>query len=148
MGVERQYHSCVLLLPDARVVALGGYVDNGDHIRDDVEVYSPSYLFRGPRPVITSAPGVVQHGSTFVIGTPKASEIDSVVLMRPGSTTHHTDTEQRAVPLSFVKKSSSQLLVTAPQSAFPHYSDISGYYMLFVLNDLGVPSVAKFVYLD
>ena len=49
-GIPRVYHSAALLLPDGRVLSTGG---NGF---PQTEIYSPPYLFKGPRPTITSAP--------------------------------------------------------------------------------------------
>ena len=49
-GFPRVYHSTALLLPDGRVLSMGG---NGF---PQTEIYSPPYLFKGTRPTITSAP--------------------------------------------------------------------------------------------
>ena len=61
--------------------------------------------------------------------------------MAPGATTHANDMNQRYIPLTVAQRAGGVTL-TAPATA-----DIAtpGYYMLFLLNDRGVPSVAKFV---
>ena len=113
-----------------------------------MEIYKPPYLFTSsgalaPRPTITSAPAVVGYGQTFSISTPNAASISKVMLMRPGSNTHAFDFEQRLI-YTYFTKGSGTLSVTAPttQGAAP-----PGYYMLFLLDTNGVPSVAKFVQL-
>ena len=35
-----------------------------------LEVFSPPYLFKGPRPTITAAPNQATYGQTVTIGTP------------------------------------------------------------------------------
>ena len=61
--------------------------------------------------------------------------------MAPGATTHANDMNQRYIPLTVAQRAGGVTL-TAPATA-----DIAtpGYYMLFLLNNRGVPSVAKFV---
>ncbi len=133
---RRGYHSSALLLPDGRVLWAGA---NGNYT---AEVYSPPYLFRGARPVIGSAPGAVPHSGTMSIGSLDAASIASVVLMRPGVSTHAINIEQRYVPLAFSQTGASTLVATAPidQNVAP-----PGYYMLFLVNTSGVPSVARWV---
>jgi hypothetical protein len=75
------------------------------------------------------------------VSTSDAASVARVSLIRLGSTTHTNDFDQRLVRLSFTTKS-KDLNVTAPTSravAPP------GYYMLFLVNDAGVPSVANIV---
>ena len=50
--VPRGYHSSAFLLPDGRVMAIGNNPGNGSFDMR-ISVYSPPYLFNGPRPQIT-----------------------------------------------------------------------------------------------
>ncbi len=142
----RLYHSNALLLPDATVLLMGGNPQRGNY-EHRLEIYSPAYLFNGDgttatRPSITGAMAeTVNYTSPFVVQTPDAADIASVVLVRPGTPTHAFDMEQRLVGLSFTA-GSGLLNVTSPPNG-----NIAppGYYMLFVLNSAGVPSVARFV---
>ena len=138
MERPRVYHSTAILLPDGRVLAAGS---DGEHT---AEIYSPSYLFRGPRPQISSAPDAISYGSSFQLPTPDAQEIVKVVLIRPAAMTHSVNMEQRYLELEF-ETGADLLTVQAPPSgnlAPP------GYYMLFVVNSEGVPSEAAFTRVD
>jgi hypothetical protein len=140
MIVGRQYHSVSLLLADGRVLNVGSQSATMREMR--MEVYSPPYLFRGPRPKISAAPATVGFGDEFFIESADACRIDRVVLIRPSSITHHTNTDQRYLPLKWTRDGHCGLRITAPahgQIAPP------GYYLLFILDDCGVPSVARFV---
>ena len=54
---QRAYHSTALLLPDGRVRSGGDNTNpGGGNTGDAYEIFEPPYLFRGPRPVIASAP--------------------------------------------------------------------------------------------
>ena len=142
----RLYHSASLLLPDATVLLIGGNPQRGNYERR-LEIYSPAYLFDatgGPalRPTITGVPSApIGYGGSFQVQTPDAATISSVVLVRPGAATHAFDMDQRLVGMNFTA-GNGVLNVTAPPNG-----NIAppGYYMLFVLNGAGVPSVAKFV---
>jgi len=138
--IPRMYHSTSLLLPDARVlVAGGGRFHSYDEL--NAEIYSPPYLFKGPRPTITAAPSAAGYGTSFTVSTPDAAGIGSVSLIRTGSMTHAFDENARFLALSFTKNAGS-LTVQAPANgnvAPP------GPYMLFIVDTNGVPSVAKFV---
>jgi hypothetical protein len=146
MEFPRLYHSNTLLLPDATVVALGGNPVRKVY-QPEIEIYSPPYLFNADgspakRPTITAAPtGSIGYGSTFQVGTPDAQDIKSVVLIRPGAVTHAFDMDQRLVGVTFTASAGS-LHVKAPASG--NFAP-PGYYLLFILNSKGVPSVARFV---
>jgi hypothetical protein len=144
----RLYHSNALLLPDATVVVVGGNPQRGTY-EPHMEIYAPAYLFNvdgspATRPTITSLPGAITYGSTFPVQTPDASGITAVVLMRPGAPTHAFDMDQRLVRLAYTAGTGG-LTVTAPPSG-----NIAppGYYMVFILNAAGVPSLASFVQLS
>jgi Domain of unknown function (DUF1929)/Carboxypeptidase regulatory-like domain/Glyoxal oxidase N-terminus len=136
----RGYHSFALLLPDGRVLTGGGQLNqSGQANGSNAEIFSPPYLFKGTRPTITSAPTSVTYGQTALIGTPDA--IARATWIRLGAVTHAYNQDQRFVPLTFTAASGG-VNVTFPSSA-----NISppGYYMLFLLNSTGVPSVAKII---
>lgn len=141
MANPRQYHSVGVLLPDGRVLASGTTSRYGNDT--SMELYSPPYLFRGPRPRITGWPGSVGYGGTLEITSPDACRIDDVVLVRPAAITHHTDSEQRLVPLDFHREGPCGLEARIPDepALLP-----PGYYMLFILDDCLIPSVARFVH--
>src|SRR6266550_9559208 len=65
------------------------------------EIYTPPYLFRGPRPQIAFAPSGVAWGSKFDIRMAGSDEIGSVSLIRTGSPQHALDSDIRSVQLEF-----------------------------------------------
>jgi hypothetical protein len=67
--------------------------------------------------------------------------VASVALIRPGAVTHAFDEDQRFMNLSFTAQA-GKLTVQAPANA---NLAPPGYYMLFLVNTAGVPSVATFV---
>lgn len=139
--IPRLYHSIALLLPDARVLvgAGGEYFGHADPTdQPNGEIYSPPYLFKGPRPTITSAPATMTYGGTIVVQSPDAARIVGVSLIKLGAVTHAFNMDQRYVPLSFTIGSGS-LTVQAPANA---NLAPPGYYMLFLVDTNGVPSVA------
>jgi hypothetical protein len=139
-------------MPDATVWVAGGNPQRGNY-EQHMEIYQPAYLFTtdgsgnvipATRPTITSAPSGINYGSNFTVQTPDAANIASAVLVRAGGVTHAFNMDQRLVGMSFTVADAGDLTVTAPPNG-----NIAppGYYLLFLLNNTGVPSVASFVQL-
>jgi hypothetical protein len=141
--VDRLYHSSAILLPDGRVATFGSNPTNSFEMR--IEVYTPPYLQTGTaRPVMTGGPSELHYGESARWITSQAAPIRSAVLVRPGSTTHSSDPNQRLVDLAFTKTATgvSVTMPTEPNLAPP------GWYMLNVVDANGVPSVSRWVHLD
>lgn len=100
------------------------------------EFYEPPYFFKGPRPTLTdvlrsgTSTRRIEYGQTFTIKTPQANDIVDVALIRSCAPTHHTDSEQRFVRLTFTK-GSGELTVTAVND-----TNVAppGYYMLWIVD--------------
>lgn len=137
---NRTYHSTAVLLPDGRIASAGSNSKNPE--QNTIEIYSPPYLFNGARPTISSlGSSTASWGGTLSISTPGAASIGNVVLMKPGANTHQQNFDQRRLVLPFTVGSNS-VVAHLPSTA---EANPPGYYMLFLLNTAGVPSVAPFV---
>ena len=149
----RQYHSTAVLLPDARIWSGGqGYATTVSNqigrcsYQNNAEVFSPPYLFNANgtparRPLIDFAPSTIAYNGEFSLQTQDATQIKSVSLIRLSSATHAANFSQRFVPLSF-EVVGGELRVESPvdTNLAP-----SGFYMLFIVNNNGTPSLAKMV---
>ena len=138
----RGFRSASLLLPDGRVWTGGG------QSALSAQVFTPAYLFRGdtsgelaPRPVIQSAPAAAAYSGSFSVGMSSSAPISRVTLVRLGSSTHGTNSDQRFLELDHIQAGSS-LSVTAPERG---HEAPPGHYMLFAFNAAGVPSEASIV---
>ncbi|MDT7737647.1 MAG: hypothetical protein QOK09_1016 [Mycobacterium sp.] len=152
-SVVRMYHSVALLLPDGRVVTASGNPQQGTQVNWlppdpneelHMEIFSPPYLARGPRPTIGAVPIEWHYGQTITIATPDAATLRDVSLIRPGATTHSFNTSQRLIDLPIISRdgASVQVQVTGEPNLAP-----PSWYMLFLTNTDGVPSVASWVHL-
>ena len=146
----RLYHSFALLMPDASVLVGGGGASPDSPVTNlHSEIYYPPYLHSASggfaaRPTIDSAPNVLAPGLDFPMVVGGAGSIRRVTLLQTGTATHSTNLQQRFVELPFTA-SSNTLFVEMHDRA----TDVPpGYYLLFVINDSGVPSVAKIVRIE
>ena len=151
--VTRLYHSTALLLPDGRVVAAGGNPEGGGSVQFEppdpeeemrLELFSPPYLFRGPRPTIGAVPKQWKYGDTVNIASPQAGGIKWLSLVRNGVTTHSFDNGQRLVDVPIESQQAGTVRGRVPANrnlAAP------GWYMLFLVDQHGVPSVAEWIQL-
>ena len=139
--VPRLYHSTALLVPDGRVVTAGSNPrPKADELR--IEVYSPPYLFRGPRPELDLARNHVAYGGRLRATVPGAADLREINLLRAGATTHAFNNEQRLLGLDYTVDAADRVTLT-----FPRRRNVAppGWYMVFAISADGVPSIGQFV---
>lgn len=159
----RTYHSTAVLLADGRIVSAGDDGHEGpdpdpskavQDRRDSAEIYWPPYLFDGdrcsPRPAIRKvgsatppvAP-VLGYGQRFGIFSEHARPGMQAVLVAPAAVTHGVDMNQRVVALAV----SSRVTAGGLNAMTPAKPSIAppGWYMLFVIDADGTPSIARWV---
>jgi hypothetical protein len=145
---QRMYHASAVLLPSGKV-ALAGHTEhwNPAHIFEDksVELYTPDYLENTIQPRVTSVPTAIGYGHVMDVLTPDADRIQRVALVRAGTVTHSSNMDQRWVGLEIVERQNSTLRVRIPveRAVAP-----PGRYMVFALDQDGVPSIGQFTFLD
>ena len=144
-ALPRLYHSNAILLPDGSVLVGGGGAP-GPMTNVNAEIYYPPYLFTAaggmaPRPRIVTAPNVLSVGQNFTIDFANTTGISRVALVKTGSVTHSFNMDQRYVPLSFTV-SGNRVTTRVPTAAA---TVPPGYYMLFLINSAGTPSVGKII---
>ncbi len=149
----RNYHAATLLLPDATVWTAGGG-GCGDCLANHLnyEIYYPPYLFQkdgtgklATRPHLISIPSAISFNQSFSITTPHAQDIATVSLIALGATTHAFNMNQRFINLAIQNKTSGTLELLSPASG---NLAPSGFYMLFIIDSAGVPSVAKILKIE
>ena len=159
-AVSRHYHSSALLLPDGSVMTAGGG-SPGPWTNLNGEIYYPPYLFNtnnnpAPRPTIRSIanrsnasftrigwnqPMTVTAGAEAGVD----NRINRITLVRAGAATHTFNNETRffELPISISSgKGTNVVTVSTPLNA---NEAPPGYYMVFMWNEDGVPSVAKII---
>lgn len=145
-ATARLYHSASLLLLDGTVITGGGGAQ-GPLTQLNGEIYYPPYLFKTDgsgefalRPDIIDAPTTrVSWDQQFSV---EASEsIARVTLVRAGAVTHAFNHETRFFDLP-VSEAANIVMVQSPAS--PNLAP-PGYYLLFVWNASGVPSIARII---
>jgi hypothetical protein len=154
--VPRNYHGVAVLLPDGRVWTASGSKEHqgsfcgtdcggGERTEERVEIFTPWYVGRSDRPVVTGVPAtVISDGRQFTIGIggSQGMSIERVVLLRPGSPTHSFDANQRLVQLDIVSKTALEVTVRGPYmpAAAP-----PGDYMVFALRRIATTGFKRWV---
>lgn len=141
----RLYHAISILLPDATVLTAAGGAP-GPVKNLNAEIYYPPYLYNNDgtaatRPAIINAPDLVKLSGPVTQFQVKVAggAMSRVTLLHTGSVTHSHNMEQSFQQLTF-SQAGEDLTVSSPRN--PNYT-VPGFYLLFVFNSQGVPSVAK-----
>ena len=160
------YHSTALLLPDGRVLSMGGGHRDFSSWATLAEYPVSEYLepryaedpnAAAPEFVITAsseptAPLFMPWDGWVEIDTGQGVAPARATLIRLGSTTHGFDQDQRFVELELESLGGSLYRVLGPQSNPDPMSTLKakhiappGYYMLFLLSDQGQPSTGAYI---
>jgi hypothetical protein len=151
--LPRGYHSNAVLLPDGRIMITGDELqeiannpDITSGMNGSIEIFKPSYLNQGgERPALRTPPDrPIGYDTDFQIDTTNPRLARKVVLMAPITSTHSVDTSQRRIELRINARAGNTLDVQSPQSA---KDAPPGYYLLYVLDANGVPSIGHWVQL-
>lgn len=159
----RMYHSTALLLPDARVISMGGghrsYLGGGVSLQEQPtgQYFAPAYSASGVAPAFANdAPMelVIPHPGEDDVGPqevmiPLADDtepVDHVTLIRLGSVTHGFDMGQSIMKLDAIQDGDSLMIAESSDPAFPFNTNTApaGYYMAFLMSAAGEPSAARY----
>jgi hypothetical protein len=141
--VARLYHSIALLLPDGSVLVGAGGAP-GPLVNTNAELFFPPYLFEdggrwAARPRIVTSTPVADPGGEVTVQVDHARAVTRLTLVKFGAVTHQVNFEQRFVELPIETSAGGRLTTRLPRNA----GDLPpGFWMLFALDDRGVPSVA------
>jgi hypothetical protein len=147
MTVARRYHATTLLLPDGRVMSAGGTASWPPHHDTNefrMELFSPGYLFRGPRPQIGGIAVSMGYDMEMTISTPDWERVRYVIVIRASSTTHTLNMDQRYVQCIIEGRSENEIRFRTPidPTVAPQ-----GWYMLFLVTGDKIPSESVMVQL-
>jgi len=156
-------------MKDGRVMICGGQIDNhaewekvnGWYVGEgggrnlSIEIYTPDYLWRGPRPVFAHTPDNLNMGDNLLVRlesdwTWDMIDPNRVLLIKLCSATHSQSIDQRCVGLRIDRKSdveatlNIQYLPNVQTSAGKTTQGqvlTPGYYYLFICSLAGTPSL-------
>ena len=139
----REYHALTILVPDGRVIAVGGEGQPGNEPPFSViEAFKPPYLFRGVRPEINNVnESSFARGGKIGLEFSKTDSVTEVILMSNAVVTHFMNSgNNRYLSLDFTQ-SGNQLTALLPSDSVKL---IPGYYMLMIMVD-NIPSIGRII---
>ncbi len=161
--IPRDEHGIIQLMPDGTVY-LGGQNRNGLVRAGDPaaplgdsdlgvpcgQLFSPPYLFDpatgqpAERPVIVKSPDTITYGKPFSLAAYSKKGVKAVSLIRTGSMSHSLNTDVRYIKVEFKTKAGADNManLTVYPPKLPATA-VGGNYYLFILDNAGVPSIAK-----
>ena len=152
--VGRNYHSSAMLMPNGQILTAGSdplFSDEKNQKPGEFdqrfEIFTPPEYFQAQqknlkRPEVVKAPETLALGGTgkATLASPD-TKVTSVRMMVPASVTHITDTNQRMIDVKFTQR--------GDQVTFELPDDVAlmprGNYMLFINDDQGQHSIAKWI---
>jgi hypothetical protein len=154
--IPRMYHTSAVVLASGQVFVCGSNRNSqrshGSHHGHDtrelrLELYSPPYLFDSAgnpadRVELNLHKGDAGYGEQVTLHSPDAGRIERVTMLRCASVTHGYSSDQRLVELSIGARTATEVTVTTPPT--PEIA-IPGYYLIFALDETGVPSYGRFL---
>ena len=161
----RMYHSSALLLPDARVISMGGGHrgfprSNRLEEQSSGQYFAPTYSAQGAAPEYAGVeegdaitifyPGQGDGPSATLINLQPGSEpVDHVALVKLGSATHGFDMGQSYMRLGVQPGDNNLTLAESTDPTFPFSPETAtpGYYMAFLMSASGEPSGARYAHL-
>ncbi|MEP6794912.1 MAG: galactose oxidase-like domain-containing protein, partial [Saprospiraceae bacterium] len=146
MNLAREYHAITALVPDGRIIAVGGEGQPGNEPPISIiEAFSPPYLFRGIRPEIHDFDtSTFKRGEYIRFKVSKTNALTNVVLMSTAVLTHFMNSgNNRFLDLEF-SQSGNQVTATLPSDSL-HL--MPGWYMLFGMVD-DIPSIGQIIHIE
>ena len=161
-NIPRLYHSSAILLPDASVLVAGSNPNIDVNLTTVypttymAEIFYPPYFNTTPRPAPVGMPQTLSYGgdyfdilvpsSSYTGSAIDAADSASVVIVRPGFTTHAMNMGQRHMQLNSTYSVNSNGSLTLHVSQPPPNPNLfqPGPALMFV-NILGVPSKGSYL---
>ena len=143
MPRKREYHALAMLVPDGRVIVVGGEGQPGNEPPlSIIDAFEPPYLFRGVRPQILELEKTdYRRGETIRFEAGRTNAPTAAVLQSTQAITHMMNCgENRFLDLDFTQQGQS-IEATIPDDSL---RALPGWYLLWAMVD-DIPSVARIV---
>lgn len=139
----REYHAILTLVPDGRVIAVGGEGQPGNEpTQSIIEAFKPPYLFRGVRPEINNLnKRIFSKGEELSFSMSKTDSITGLLLMANAVNTHFMNSSNnRFIELEY-EQNNGKVTSFLPSDSLILFD---GFYMLFAMVD-DIPSIAEII---
>jgi hypothetical protein len=139
----REYHALTILVPDGRVIAVGGEGQPGNEPPFSViEAFKPPYLFRGVRPEIDDVnESSFARGGKIELDFSRTDSVTEVILMSTAVVTHFMNSgNNRYLSLGYTQ-SGNHITAMLPTDSVKL---IPGFYMLMLMVD-DIPSIGRII---
>ena len=143
MNINREYHAITALVPDGRIIAVGGEGSPGNEPPQSIiEAFSPPYLFKGVRPEIHDLLTTeYKRNGIIQFHVEKTNAVTGIILMSNAVLTHFMNSSNnRFLELEF-EKVGNEVKAFLPEDSLQL---MPGWYMMFAMVD-DIPSVGKII---